>query len=216
MPSSQFPIADISEQRFDRYLQWADGNYEQAEELYLLNISLSTEFYYPLQTLEITLRNRINRIMNEAYGDGWLADKKFPFVRTHQDKLDKEITSLKKRNIEVCDVRLIPEISFKFWTSFFALKYDNQWQQFLNKAIVSEHRTSVSRRLIEEKLEGLKKLRNRIAHHEPIIQLNLESYSQDVFNLIVWISPICANWCQGNSKLDSLIAQWRKTAPRKF
>ncbi|MDI9408061.1 MAG: Abi family protein [Candidatus Pacebacteria bacterium] len=212
MPSSEFPIADISKQRFERYLQWADGNYEQAVELYLFNIQLSSEFYFPLQTLEVTLRNRINQVMNEAYGDGWLTDKKFPFVRTHESKLDKEINSLRKIKLEVTDAILIAQINFSFWTSFFANKYDPQWRVTLYKTIVPEQRSTISRKILEEKLEGLKKLRNRIAHHEPIIQFDLECYYKDVFNLIFWISPVCANWCHSNSGLESKIQQWQKSS----
>ena len=57
---------------FGRYLAWAGGDRERAIELYTLNTRISESLYIPLQSLELSLRNRIHVVMTEAFGgEGW-------------------------------------------------------------------------------------------------------------------------------------------------
>jgi hypothetical protein len=62
------------------------------------------------------------------------------------------------------------------------------------------------RRLIYTELEQLRKLRNRIAHHEPIFQRNLSDDLQKAHDLIAFRCPVTAQWMDGNQQAKQLIS----------
>lgn len=47
---------------------------------------------------------------------------------------------------------------------------------------------------IATRLEGIRKLRNRIAHHEPILHYKLDSEYCKILETIGWICPVTAAW----------------------
>ena len=63
-----------------------------------------------------------------------------------------------------------------------------------------------ARALIYKELEQLRKLRNRIAHHEPIFRRNLADDFQKVNDLIAFRCPFTAAWMRQNQQAQALIA----------
>ena len=47
-------------------------------------------------------------------------------------------------------------------------------------------------------------LRNRVAHHEPIIMWNLSKHYDKFIELTGWLSPPAAEWCEANSRFRDL------------
>ncbi|WP_258394121.1 hypothetical protein [Stenotrophomonas maltophilia] len=43
-------------------------------------------------------------------------------------------------------------------------------------------------------------MRNRIAHHEPILGWNLHRHHDEILTLIEWLSPPAATWCRENNR----------------
>ena len=66
----------LSLERFGRYLAWANGDRTRAVELYTLNTRVSESLYTPLQMLEVTLRNRIHAVMQDAHHETWFRMKR--------------------------------------------------------------------------------------------------------------------------------------------
>lgn len=44
-----------------------------------------------------------------------------------------------------------------------------------------------------------RKLRNRLAHHEPILYSNLPKHHANIMRLTQWLAPIAADWCEAHS-----------------
>jgi len=49
--------------------------------------------------------------------------------------------------------------------------------------------TAISRKEFRKKVHPLLKLRNRIAHYEPILEYNLVAAHKDITEIIYWIEP---------------------------
>jgi hypothetical protein len=62
------------------------------------------------------------------------------------------------------------------------------------------------RREIHEPLKRLNRLRNRIAHHEPIHQRDLRRDHNDVMRVIAAICPVTAGWVEQNSSIKATLA----------
>lgn len=73
--------ATLSAARFERYLRWADGDRARALDLYALNTRVSEALYTPLQTLEVTLRNRMHAVLTEEAHERWFDQDGFLKIR---------------------------------------------------------------------------------------------------------------------------------------
>lgn len=67
--------------------------------------------------------------------------------------------------------------------------------------------------LFEEEVEIIYKLRNRCAHHKPLVQANLTQESQQIqryiraiVTLAYWLDPQLALWIRTNSSVGDLLA----------
>ena len=71
--------------------------------------------------------------------------------------------------------------------------------------------TSVStqdrRKLIYEELEQIRRLRNRIAHHEPIFTRNLSDDYQKILSLVSYRCTTTATWLDEHQRATTIIAK---------
>ena len=58
-----------------------------------------------------------------------------------------------------------------------------------------------------ERLEEIRKLRNRIAHHEPIFTRNLTGDLQKIVDLVELRCKVTASWSLSNRQATELIAR---------
>ena len=63
------------------------------------------------------------------------------------------------------------------------------------------------RRELHRKLESLRKLRNRIAHHEPVFARNLTADHERLLGILGAISPVAVDWVKQNSRVPQAISR---------
>jgi hypothetical protein len=56
--------------------------------------------------------------------------------------------------------------------------------------------------MVAQKLRDLRRLRNRIAHYEPILAQPLAALHQDTLNLAAWMSVDAAAWITTHSSVS--------------
>ena len=78
------------------------------------------------------------------------------------------------------------------------------WRPALRRAF--PHRSPLTRKQAHRPLNGLRKLRNRIAHHEPILARDLLGDHQRILDVTGWISPGVRTWIEGHSRVAALLA----------
>lgn len=91
----------------------------------------------------------------------------------------------------------------------FTSRFDARlWTHHLRQALPyadAKKITAQTRALVYSELEQIRKLRNRIAHHEPIFQRNLATDFQKIHDLIAARCPITAAWMLQNQGAQALI-----------
>jgi hypothetical protein len=106
--------------------------------------------------------------------------------------------------------KVIPELKFIFWEQMFTKRHDLRLWDAHIKSIFPEHPPSVTvrelRRRIYRDLEAIRKLRNRIAHHEPIFQRNLAEELNRVLDLVRLRSPLVESWLIANQRVFELVS----------
>jgi Abi-like protein len=197
-------IQAISAARFARYESWAQGDIKRAFELYRLNCALAEAFYTPLHILEIILRNRIHDVASTLpIGDpslAWFDRPEFQLRPRQPEQLNKARRELSRHNKKASPNYMIAALTFGYWTTFLGPDYENLWQKGLHKIARNHNSKGLRRKELSEPLFKLRYLRNRIAHHEPIIHWDLDAHHHDLMTLVSYLSPHAALWLQANSR----------------
>ena len=107
-------IEGLSKERFQTYLNWANQDKALALELYLFNAKICAEFYLPLQSFEICLRNRICSLLSTNYGDDWIVNKLL-FPKSQINKINQAKEKLSRNQKLISHPNLIANLSFGFW-----------------------------------------------------------------------------------------------------
>ena len=200
--------------RISRYLKAAKGNKNKAQAMYYANARLARSFQPLISSFEVILRNHLHYALANHFGDvQWLINQKTGFMSapslTHANKktgkvivndfLKKEIERAEKiltdkgRNITAG--RIIAELNFGFWNSL----YETHHYALLGGVpctIFNGLPAGVGRKKINQKIQLIRKMRNRISHNEPLC-FNDKSfdmtYVNDMYAVISdfmsWINP---------------------------
>jgi hypothetical protein len=86
----------------------------------------------------------------------------------------------------------------------FSPAYETLWQQTLNRIARRSDGRGLRRKDFSEPLTRIRLLRNRIAHHEPILHWDLPKHYSNVLQIIGWLSPIAAEWCVLQSRFEEV------------
>lgn len=199
----------ITEQRFLSYREAAGNDDSLAEALYLWNTHVSSALFETLGFLEIALRNAIDSALTESVllrKVDWLENESSALVENAAVLISQARVRVSRthRGPPSRD-KVISELSFGFWTAFATKRYEKSlWTPRLRHAFpnMNPQRRSV----VSERLEKARALRNRIAHHEPIFNRDLESEFEGIIAVLSWMSHDAAKWALKNSRAPLLLA----------
>ena len=203
MPLTPLQTA-FSHARLGRYLDWSNGNPAAALKLYTLNAQLSEALYIPLQTLELSLRNRIHEAMSHQFGDGWLTDDNQRLHEKQKQKVRRALIELTLNRKAPTPEQVLSTLSFGFWTALLGTDYEELWRTALYNIARKPNGKRVPRKSLSSPLTTIRKLRNRIAHHEPILHFNLPRHHADIRQIIGWLSPEAGQWCAECDRFPAL------------
>lgn len=180
----------ISTERFNSYQK---DNGQNADSIpygrYFWNIALSESLYPGLQVLEVTLRNSLHEIISLGIGtEDW-----FDRILTQQDSptLDEIKTRLTDQKIPMSVGQLVANSNLGFWVSLFNRRYESiLWPQLLKDVFPYMPNSTRTRKNLSSRLNGIRRLRNRIFHYEPIWnRTNLGQRHDEILETIGWINP---------------------------
>lgn len=194
----------ISLERFSCYLQWAKGDHVRALELSSLNTQVSEALYTPLQMLEVALRNRIHSVMRQARHERWFEDPDFLAAPNQRDQLAKAVRDIIEDKKDPVPGRIAAALTFSFWTAMVSPDYENLWQTTLHRIARREDGKGLRRKDLSAPLTPIRVLRNRIAHHEPILHWNLPKHYDAILRVTGWLSAPAASWCVAYSRFTAV------------
>ena len=204
--------AVLSPPRFGTYLRATDGDRSRAMDLYCWNTDLSAAFYVLLQFCEIGTRNGAVEAVAAEFGANWHLNRGFyrslPRLaggRSYQPADD--IAQQARR--QPTSGKVVAELKFAFWQYLFVKGQDGRlWDRHLRTAfpgIPADLTVAEARGRIHADIEIIRRLRNRIAHHEPIFTRDLVVDHQRIRGLISWRRPEVAIWLDGREAVSDLL-----------
>lgn len=171
--------------RFQKYLDTCQGDRSLALELYEWNVSLGQALMRDIAHFEIALRNAYNNAVSRNWSgrDHWLLDAESPAVmpiwRIKRDKSGlkrgSDVNFFNRRSVDsairkcggvnATPGHVIAELSFGFWSSLTSAANEKSiWVPYLHHA----YPQGTDRGPVDKSISAINKVRNRIAHHEPI------------------------------------------------
>jgi len=188
-------INTISSDRFETYLVATGYDSNRALKLYFWNTKLSASFYPLLAANEVALRNIVVTRISEVFGGEWWENSCFKSLLGKQgfQSIQRAKKAIAEQDRGVTGGRLTAELSFGFWSKMLLPKYEAKlWDpihpMFVylpeDKGLADLYSTS----------EKSRTLRNRISHHEPLINRNISQEYSDSLQLLSWLCKHKHEW----------------------
>jgi hypothetical protein len=194
----------LSLERFGCYVAWAGGDRSRALDLYALNTRLSEALYTPLQMLEVALRNRIHAVLSVSVQPRWFEEPGFLVAPYQTEQVAEALADLVRQRREPAPGRVVAALTFSFWTAMLGADYENLWQMTLHRIGRRDDGKGLRRKDLSGPLTPIRLLRNRIAHHEPILAWDLPKHHQAMLRITEWLSPAAAAWCRTLDRFDQV------------
>lgn len=196
--------ACLSLERLQPYLNAAGGDKERAVRLYERNTQLSEAFYGPLQAVEIVIRNALHIQLLKQFGLLWFRDLEARgiVVKEQLRQLQQAREYLHETGKPETAGGIVAELSFGFWTGICAKRYQTPlWNVCLHRPFKTAGPKGKPLLRFEafERLDGIRTLRNRIAHHEPILTRHLTGDFDKLLATAGWISGGYGEWIEQTS-----------------
>lgn len=209
----------LSTERIAPYLKRQENDFEKAIRHYKANIEISEAFYPLISIFEIGLRNNINeQLIRQFDSVDWFEDHEFVKITSsfQVTRITEARSSILREKKEITPGRVVSELAFGFWTSLFDLKFEKSLWKNLRHAFPNCPKNQRQRKNISSKLNGIRKLRNRIFHHESIawnIEA-IENYRNELIEGINWLNKDLENWAVDLFRIDEVIEKERYTIER--
>lgn len=189
----------LSEPRFSTYLSRANGDEAFAFALYLYNARLAKSFLFPLSVAEVTLRNAVDVVLRQLFGVEWHQAANLQSVLTEGSRCALDKAKGRARSNE--RGKVIAELTFDFWSNMFRNDYGDLWRTKANIAFPGLAHGE-GRHEIQLLVKKINRLRNRVAHHEPILDMNVPDLHSKIIKLVDLRCPKTAEWMRYHSTVN--------------
>jgi hypothetical protein len=184
------------------------GDETEVLKLYCWNTTLSQALYWPLHAFEVALRNAMADGMFEKYGDEWY-EKIDSFRHGHGTNEEVEHVNKAKRKLAQDGLayghdNIVATISMGFWEGLLRYDYEDRlWKPLFSEIFPIDRSESF------RKINQIKRLRNNVAHHEPVFvflpsgdRRRLYLDYKLILKAIRWICEETADWIEYHSSQE--------------
>lgn len=211
------------------YLMATNENLAEAIRLYQWNIELSGAVYEALHVVEVVLRNAMdtqlatwNAAQHDAAGRqhsaDWLTDPAQLLIRL----ADKDIKQAAERARKALNTGrpggrtsahpdILAQLNFGTWRYLLPSKDPGRrrlWTDALQHAF--PHLTTPPRHLVDH-VDGIYRLRNRVAHLEPLHAPGVVQRNLTAMRAVLWaVDPIAETWFTSRQRITTIL----KARPR--
>lgn len=202
--------ATLSAPRSGTYIAETGGNTIKAMELYGWNARVSAAFMLPAHFAEISTRNAAADVLERVYGHQWPWNVTFEASLPDSGRYNPRRDLQQTRQKNLTTGKVIAELKFVFWQKLFTGRNDVRlWEPHIAWAFPYAPTIPAAslRDRIYRDLDVLRRLRNRLAHHEPVFTRNLVEDLTRTVDLIELRSQNTAQWVRAMEDVTSIIAE---------
>ncbi|AEI11180.1 hypothetical protein [Cellulomonas gilvus] len=184
----------LSEPRLAPYLRAADDDRSTAVALYEWNAKTAAAAFETVGHLEVLLRNALDRALTHHFdehrrGIAWFL-LETPGGQEVAAQVDAVRARLRARGQESRH-QIVAGLSFGFWSGLLGPRYEDVWRESLHKAFPNGNG---QRKQVSAAVERVRKFRNRLAHHDSMINVDVPFEIRQVIEVASYISTDAAAW----------------------
>lgn len=186
-------LRHLPEPRIKPFLQAAQGDELKALGLYAWNARMAGAALEQLSHLEVLLRHAIDKCLSKATDEAnrqipWFLV--LPYSAAQPEVVEAARVRLRALGRETRD-QTVAAMPFGYWTGWLGKKYEELWRHWLQLAFPHG---SGTRKEVSALAEQIRKFRNRIAHHDSLLNVDVGFEMDAVFKLAAIINPDVAAW----------------------
>ncbi len=181
----------ISLKRLESYRQNGKDDLDTVSRC-LWNVSLCEAFYPSLQLMEVGLRNAIHSALSFSYRTPLWFKEPFLCQMCKEDVVQAE-NELSSEGKDPADPdHLVSSFRFGFWVRLFGKHYQVPlWNNktFLIRTFPHAKATERTRSVLAERVDKIRRFRNRVFHHESILKYNLGKRHAEIVEFVGFVNP---------------------------
>lgn len=187
---------------------------------YIYNVQISESFYPIIAALEVALRNRLYNAVAELKGQNWLLEEinqQIILSDNERNILLEAYKKIKRKHNSPSIGAIIAELTFGFWVNLCKKSYKNSlWdkQDFFSNVFPDfdnyfNSPTWDKTKVIFPELKEILRLRNRIFHHEIIInnKIGIENCYNKTHKVLYSLSKDYAEIFENSFRFKDIIKQ---------
>ena len=222
----------ITSTRMGTYVSETAGDPDRARDLYLWDRAISVAFLGDLAILEVALRNAMSSQLELKWGREWYANLDMPLYDRSVNALSTAWGRIKEPKTPG---KLVAQCMFGFWRGLLdkgdhagkrprrvRCNYEELWRGVLDKAFVGGRAQARAdglrwnREYALAVVTRVNELRNRVAHHEPLVnglplpgqqvRLSAQEAHEDTMRLAAMLDRDLQSFLQATSRVPGLLA----------
>ena len=218
-PVGPWVLRWLSAARLAKYRNATGGDLSRALALYEWNARISAALMRDLGHVEVGLRNAYAAVI-ERYWAGcpvhWTRSAQALFRPVYRMREGEQVDiNVRQRDQleQACERvgptgapgKVIAELTFGFWRFLSSSAHEKSvWVPYLHQAFPAG---TDRKRDVDSKVAALNRLRNRVAHHEPLITENLSREAAKVTALGGLIDPDLGEYLSATSAVPALLRE---------
>lgn len=181
--------------------------------LYQWNLRISCAFLLPLHVCEVVIRNAVAEALEQQHGARWPWQRGFysslPSGGPASYNARAELQQASARFASTSSV--VAALRFAFWQHMFTQRFDaGLWRPTLHRVLPGAGHLGpphVVRATLHADLQGVRLLRNRIAHHEPVFTRDLGEDLATITRVVAMRCPEVVRWMDREETVTPLLLQ---------
>lgn len=196
----------ISELRFAPFMDEAGGDHVRACEIYLWNSELAGALLETFGHVEVLLRNAVHVQLRSVRPSNsissWLVDGDLLATRD-LERVHAVIARIKQSRKLPTEDRVLAGLTMGFWSGIVGRHYEQLWRDTLRHAFPHGDGT---RNQIAGYVNRVVSVRNRVAHHESLLNYRVLERHEDALALAGTIDLDAQQWLRGLTRVPAVYA----------
>ncbi|MBD7917989.1 hypothetical protein H9657_06815 [Cellulomonas sp. Sa3CUA2] len=211
--TSHDPVAicrTLSRARSATYLRAAAQDQAAAVDLYGWNARVSAALILPAHFAEVSVRNAVDDALSSVYGERWPWSDGFyrtlpaPGGRVYKPRDDLAANRARYGTTG----KVVADLKFVFWQTMFTARHDGRlWSRNIVRSFPNAGQIDPKalRGRIYDDLEVVRRLRNRLAHHEPVFARDLADDLRRMLELVDLRCTATGVWLRDMEDVTALL-----------
>ena len=200
-------MASLSPERLQPYVTAAENDDRLALRLYLWNSAVADALHTALHISEVTVRNAMHRELIRVYGPDWHVSGALPLKPKSAQLVQDAIDKIQDAGKPVTAGRVVSELTLGFWVHLCDKNLETKLWITCLKSAFPHAPPGFTRSQARGALDSIRRIRNRVAHHERIITDNPEIVYEQSVTAVGWVCPTTRTWLRRHSRFQDVFSK---------